>query len=269
MNSATHNNNQPAAPINRIILLGASNLTMSLRLTINALQQRCGGASEILVAAGHGRSYGQFSQVIVRGLPAITSCGLWSQLESSNIKPTYALLTDIGNDILYGVTPENILTWVGNCVEQLQQQSAHIVITNLPIASIESISRWRYQLFSRLFYPFCRLSRNEVIARTRAVHGGLIKMAASKNITLYEPAPHWFGPDGIHVLYCKRKAFYQHIVKQFPEINSTQATVENSQSLFLTWKRRPQFAYKTILGKEQYHQQPSGQLTDNTTVSLY
>jgi hypothetical protein len=269
MNNVAHNNNQPAEPVNRIILLGASNLTMSLRLTINTFQQHFGGPSEILVAAGHGRSYGQFSQVITRGLPGIITSGLWSQLELSSRKPTYALLTDIGNDILYGVTPAKILAWVSNCVELLQRQSAHIVITNLPITSVECISSWRYQLFSRLFYPSCRLSRDEVVARAKAVHGGLIEIVANKNIELCELAPHWFGPDGIHVLYCKSKAFYQHIVKQFPKINSTQAIVESDQSISLAWKQRPQFAYKTMWGEKYRQQQPSGQLTDNTTVSLY
>ena len=41
------NNNQLK---NRIFLLGASNLTMSHRLIVQLLQQRCGSPSEVLVA---------------------------------------------------------------------------------------------------------------------------------------------------------------------------------------------------------------------------
>ena len=67
---------------NRIVLLGASNLTLSLRLAIQQIQHCCGRPSEVLAAVGHGRSYGQSSQVLIRELPGIIESGLWSQLHS-------------------------------------------------------------------------------------------------------------------------------------------------------------------------------------------
>ena len=153
MNRQT-NNSLSKAPTNRIVLLGASNLTLSLRLIIQLMQHHFGGPSEVLVAAGHGRSYGQFSQVLVRGLPGITGCGLWRQFESADTQPTYALLTDIGNDIPYEYTPEQILAWVGRCVEQLQKNSAHIVMTNIPIESIERLPELRYKFLRNILYLF-------------------------------------------------------------------------------------------------------------------
>lgn len=256
-------------PVNRIVLLGASNLTLSLRLVIQQIQYRCGGPGEVLVAAGHGRSYGLSSQVLIRELPGIIASGLWSQLDAGEARPTYALLTDIGNDVLYGCLPYQILQWVAWCVEQLQKQSAYIVMTNLPIESIESLSEWRYQLFRNLFYPSCQLSRNEAVERARAVHQGLIELAANKQFVLCEQKPQWMSADGIHYTYWKRRALYQHICAHFCATHDEKNLAAGEQSFSQRWQHRPRFAYQKVFEKEKRCPQPSGLLTDKTIVSLF
>jgi len=233
------------------------------------MQDRCGGPSDVLVAAGHGRSYGQYSQVLIRGLPSITSSGLWSHLDSGSTLPPYALLTDIGNDIPYGYTPEQILEWVGWCVERLQRQAARIVMTNIPIASIEPLSERRYKILRGIFFPFSRLARREVVHRARLVHRGLVNMASSKNFELYEQEPVWFGPDVIHTLYWKRKELYRRIFERLPATSRAWAPIGEEAPRNATWIKRPRFAYKKVLGREQRYQQPSGQLADGTAVYMY
>lgn len=269
MNHQIYKNSRLIAPENRIILLGASNLTLSLRLIIHLMQQRFGGPSEVLAAIGHGRAYGVASQMLSRGLPGIADCGLWRQLDSMEPRSAYALLTDIGNDILYESAPEQILRRVEWCVAQLQQQPAQIVVTNLPMASIESLSERRYTFFRNIFYPFCRLPRDETVSRARMVHRGLVDMASRRHFKLYEQESVWFGLDGIHVNYWQRRVFYQHILEQFPLPGNQQTPVESKQELLLTWQRRPRFAYKTVLGREIYCQQPSGQLAGGSSVFKY
>jgi len=253
-------------PKNRFVLLGASNLTLSLRLIIHLMQQRFGGPSEILAALGHGRAYGTFTQMLWRGLPGITNCDLWRQLDSIEIRPTYALLTDIGNDILYGLPPQQILRTLEWCINQLQNHSAQIVVTNLPMTSIKSLSERRYIFFRNIFYPSCQLSRDETISRAQIVHRGLVDMAAQRHFKLYEQEPDWFGLDGIHVNYWQRKAYYQDILRQFSDSGRQQEAMMGSQEFLLTWQRRPEFAYKTIWGRISNCQQPSGRLADGSLV---
>lgn len=260
---------QQSKPANRIVLLGASNLTLSLRLAIQQIQYHCGGPSEVLAAAGHGRSYGQSSQVLIRELPGIIASGLWPQLDSGDARPTYAFLTDIGNDILYECLPAQILQWVAWCVDQLQKHSAQILMTNLPIASIASLPEWRYLFFRNLFYPSCRLSRCEAVERARAVHQGLIELAARKQFELCELNPQWMSADGIHYAYWKRDALYRHIFEYFGTIPDQPGFAKGKQSFSQSWQQRPRFAYKKVWGKEKYTPQPSGSLADNTMVSLY
>ena len=259
----------PFVPQNRLILLGASNLTLSLRLVIDLMQQRIGAPSEILAAVGHGRAYGVFSQVVWRGLPGIAECGLWRPLSAMESRPTYALLTDIGNDVVYELTPEQVLRAVERCIDQLQRQSAQIVVTNLPMASVERLSERRYTFFRNLFYPFCKLSRDETLSRVRAVHAGLVDMAVRRQFLLVEQEAHWFGPDGIHVNYWQREAFYRDIMRRFPDSGAKPEHWDDKRKFFLTWQRRPVFAFKTVLGRAIHCPQPSGQLADGSAICKF
>lgn len=254
---------------NRIVLLGASNLTLSLRLAIQLMQRRVGSPSEILTAVGHGRAYGVSSQVMWRGLPGIAACGLWQQLDSMPQRPTVAMLTDIGNDILYGLPPEQILHSVEWCIGQLQHHAAQIVVTNLPIASIEGLSERRYTFFRTMFYSSSQMSRAQTVDCARAVHQGLTEMASRRHFKLYEQKPIWFGLDGIHIDYLQRQAFYQDIVQHFPQACAPSDSGINQGMITLSWQRRPVFAYKTFLNRSIHCQQPSGQLTDGSTVCKY
>jgi len=256
-------------PINRIVLLGASNLTLSLNLVTRLIQDRCGRPSEVLIAAGHGRSYGHYSQVLVRGLPGITSCNLWAQLESGIKLPTYAFLTDIGNDLPYGHTPEKLLEWVSWCVDQLMRQETRIVMTNIPIVLIESLSDWHFKIIRSIFFPFSRLSRNDLVARAKVVHQGLEEMATDMKFQLYEQDPGWFGPDIVHVLYWKRKAVYQNFFNQFQVCDDKGKKDGYPRPQLAGWRQHPRFACKKLLGRERRHPQPSARLDDGTTISMY
>ncbi len=254
---------------NRIILLGASNLTLSLRLAIQAMQRQLDSPSEVLVAVGHGRAYGICSSIMRRKLPGILDSGLWTQLAASEPLPSYALLTDIGNDILYELLPGRILSSIEQCIDQLQQQSAQVVMTNLPLASIESLTERRYLFFRNIFYPFCQLPRDITVQRARELHAGLVALAARKDITLYEQDPRWFGPDGIHVDYWKRQAFYEDVVRFFEVLESQSLKANSINRESLDWLQRPTFAFKTLFGFDLHCPQPSGFLTNDSSVCKY
>ena len=106
MNHHTRHDTQLLAPKNCIILLGASNLTLSLRLVTHLMQQQFGGPSEILVAVGHGRAYGSANQVLLRGLPATDAdaeaCARLEHLLDV-LRRDMLAVTEIGREIALGV----------------------------------------------------------------------------------------------------------------------------------------------------------------------
>src|SRR5688572_673653 len=100
----------------RIVALGASNLTRGFHTVVSTARAAWGQDVQIVAAFGSGRSYGVHSRVLIRTLPGILESGLWRQLEFFSAAPTRALVTDVGNDILYGFSASRILAWVGEAV---------------------------------------------------------------------------------------------------------------------------------------------------------
>src|SRR5438552_19189250 len=86
----------------RVILLGASNLTRSFPTVVATVRQTWSEPVEIMAAMGHGRSYGEDSSFLGRKISGIFPCALWQDLQNRSRLPAVALLTDVGNDLLYG-----------------------------------------------------------------------------------------------------------------------------------------------------------------------
>jgi hypothetical protein len=103
----------------RLVALGASNLTRGLPELLRAAGSGSPAPTEFLCALGLGRSYGLRSRVLFRSLPSILECGLWSRLSELPPASTTALVTDVGNDILYGASVGSLSSWVEECVARL------------------------------------------------------------------------------------------------------------------------------------------------------
>ena len=186
-----------AADVARVIALGASNLTRGFRTVVSAARAAWGPEVQVLAALGHGRSYGAPSRVVFRTLPGILESGLWRTLESLPALPTRALVADVGNDILYGVSAERILAWVEEALSRLQRVTSDIILTDLPLASIRRLSQARFLVFRSILFPFCRLSLGQVLEIAERVNAGLAELSTARGIRLFRLDPAWYGLDPI------------------------------------------------------------------------
>jgi hypothetical protein len=109
----------------RLVLLGACNLARGLHTVMTLAERREGRPLQVFAAAGHGRSYGARSRVLGRSLPGILECALWDELLRQPKLPTRAVVADVGNDIVYGVTNDRILEWVEVRGRRLQRLPAN------------------------------------------------------------------------------------------------------------------------------------------------
>ncbi len=247
----------------RVVLLGASNLTLGLPTVLATARARLGpGPLEVLVAAGHGRSYGRWSRVFFRGLPAILGCGLWPAARRPASGRTYALVTDIGNDLAYGASPAELSGWVTACLDHLGELGAEIVVTLLPAQSLARLSRWQYHLVKSLLFPGRRLPFRTLHAHVAEVNARLAALAGERGLTLVAPQPHWYGRDTIHVRKSQRPTAWADILSQWsaPRARGPIGRV-SSRGLAPEWQ--------TLFGVSRRRPQPSGRLDDGTTVSLF
>jgi hypothetical protein len=185
--------------VGRVVAVGASNLTRGFHALVETARSVWGPDVEVLAALGHGRSFGAPSTFVLRGLPGILQSGLWRELDAHTPAPTRALVTDVGNDIMYGYPTERILEWVDECVSRLCRLTPDVVVTGLPHAATAGLSPAQFLLFRSVFFPRCRLSLSETLRRGVEVDEGLGTIARRRGASFLRLKPEWYGLDPIHI----------------------------------------------------------------------
>jgi len=191
----------------RVVLLGASNLVRGLASAVATAHRAVGGGRlDVYVAHGHGRSYGQQSRVLGRTLPGILDCGIWEALGRDAATPLRALLTDVGNDIGYGVDAGTLAGWVDACAGRLAAAAGDVrlVVTPPPRGNIERLRDVEVALAKRFFFPSSPVSTADVRREVADLDRRLRDVAARRGAALVEPEASWYGLDPIHV----RRALY-------------------------------------------------------------
>ncbi len=112
---------------------------------------------------------------------------------------TRALITDVGNDILYGFSTSQILDWVEAAASRLQTLTADVALTDLPMPSLRRTSRRKFVFFRSILYPPCRLSYEETLERAEALNAGLERLAEAGGLRLFRLRREWYGFDPIHI----------------------------------------------------------------------
>jgi hypothetical protein len=198
--------------VQTIVIIGASNVTLSLPVIWSTIRRSLPGPFRLVVAAGHGRSFGMASKVLGRTLPSILECGLWESLDKlDDLSSVHAIVTDVGNDLLYGVDATQTMSWVNETVERLSHQSQSILITGLPIDSLNGLSERRFNFFRRVLFPSSTLTFETALIEGVELHAQLLKFGDS-HFSTTTPKAKWYGLDPIHIRRrCRREAWERYL----------------------------------------------------------
>ena len=252
----------------RVVLLGASNLTRGISTVVEVAQSVCGGPAEYLIALGHGRSYGRGSIVLGRWLPGIVPCALWDSLAVHPCRATYALLTDIGNDLMYEASVADIAGWVDACCARLEAVGARLVVTELPMGNVTGLTRQRYEFFRGAMFPRCSLSLDQITARAIELNERVGEAARRRGATLVSHCDTWYGWDPIHI----RKIFFP---QAWPRILTPWAAsggaIPTPRGSLRRWLYlRSRVPYVRRIGRFiQRRAQPCGRLSDGSTIAFF
>jgi hypothetical protein len=252
----------------RVILLGASNLTRAISTVVGIAQETLDGPLDIVAALGHGRSFGMWSRVLFRELPGINTCALWDEIERRPRLETVALITDIGNDIFYGASVNEIMSWVDFVLNRLRDLGARSTITLLPIENADRISPWRFRLMRRIMFQRCRLELCDVRSMIVELNDRLRALAKSREVAVAAQRTEWYGFDPIHIRMRDWPRAWTEILSNWRCEGALSPPLCSS---FSRWAYLRSLAphERTILGIRQRAAQPAGRLTDGSLISFY
>jgi len=281
LSAATARRTPETAPRRRLVLLGASNVARGIATVVQSARAAFPGPFDLMAAVGHGRSYGRGSWVLGRWLPGIVESPLWDELaqrraaerqsgESESAPggplPALALVTDVGNDILYGAANEQILGWVETCVDRLHEHDCRIAMTGIPVESLWRIGEWEFPLFRSMLYPGCFISRDEALHQAARLAESLKELARERGIDFIEPKAHWYGRDRIHIARRWQADAWRAFLSGLSERDAPTEPATWSEFIAI---RRLVPHHRKIFGVTQRRQQPAGRLSDGTLVSMY
>lgn len=248
----------------RLVALGASNLTRGLHTVVATARAAWGADVELLAALGHGRSYGADSRFLVRTLPGILQSDLWRDLARLPRVPTRAIVSDVGNDILYGFSHARILAWVEEALDRLGEHADDIVLAGLPRVGVGDISERKFLFFRSVFFPRCRLSFAEVASTAARIGEGVAALAQLRKLRYVELREEWYGVDPIHFRPAAWREAWQEIVcgERSPELGR----LSPIEALRL-YCMRPQ--HQQVFGVEFGVEQHGVRLPSGGTVRLY
>ena len=247
--------------IRRVVAIGASNLTRGFQTVVSTARTTWGPDVHVVAALGHGRSYGTRSAFLGRRLPGVLESGLWQHLETMPAVPTRTIVTDVGNDILYGFTADRILEWVDEAVSRLARISEDVTVTDLPMDSIRRLSRPKFYAVRSALAPSCRLSFDDVLSTAERVNSGLEQVAISRRAHLLRLVPSWYGFDPIHIKPSHWQEAWQQILGASPPVQRSR-----TEALRL-YAMRPERQW--LFGVEQRTTQAGVRLRRGGRVWLY
>lgn len=238
-----------------VVVFGASNVSMALPLLWSGARQEADEATRLIVVAGHGRSYGLPSTLLGRTLPSILQSSCWETLEYLVPKDARleAVITDVGNDILYGVSASVIGCWIKECVDRLQRWRVRLTMTELPMASLTRMSQARFTLFRTLLFPNSALRYHDALGIGGAVNSIVRSIAVEANAKLVAPSSDWYGVDPIHIRRNQRRSAWSQICPVVPEEPPLPPLTPSD--CWQLWRSKPAMRWR---GKRQYeHAQPA------------
>ena len=256
------------------VVLGASNVSRGLPRLLAAVRARSRAPAKVLVAAGHGRSWGANSRIWMRRLPSILKCGLWQALERDHAAagepggpPLRALVTDVGNDLLYGFAVDQVADWVRESCQRLHGRGASLVITRLPLESIAGVGRGRYRALRTIYVPGCPLSLSGLKEAACRLDDRLQEIARDFRATLIEQPGCWYGIDAMHL----RRRHLDQLWHLTCDAWGLEAGARGAPASLADWMAIGSRGaeVRMLAGSLRFTPQPAVRWAEGSTVALY
>lgn len=202
-----------------LVLLGASNLSrgcfaFARHMKVCLYPRKV----EVLIASGPGRAYCVSGGLLNITYPPIQSSDIFNvaQRKRESGYRVVALVTDIGNDIMYGVSADQVIEVVQQMFDKLQSMDAEIFYNTLPVAFEKGVHPIWFYILRSVLLPFSRVSYDEAVSGIIAVND-FIRQCDLKQGHLIQGMDRYLGFDEIHYGWLRAHSAWSHVAKAILE----------------------------------------------------
>ncbi len=216
------------SPLNPVlfIFLGASNLARSYYgLKSCLIRYLFPRPASFVHALGPGRGYiskgGRFNAVY----PPILNCGIFQEVRdrSTPNQQVVALITDIGNDIMYGVPTAEILEGLRSIIGMLREVRASIFITSIPVDLVNDINEFYFRALRSIFFPNSPVEYHQASESIRVINKFILD-SSNENLKVIDGLEQYCGIDKIHYSLLKSRPAWSHIADNLTDSFDTPAS---------------------------------------------
>ncbi len=224
----------PESPV-LLIFLGASNLSRAC-FALSRHMKVClhPRPVEVLIASGPGRAYRASGGLLNVTYPPILSSEIFeaAQERAKSGTQVIALVTDIGNDIMYGVPVEEVISTLQQVFAKLQTMNGEIFYTTLPVAFEKGVHPLWFYILRSLLLPFSRVSYDEATAGIIEANQ-FLKKSASRHCHWIPDMDCYLGYDEIHYGWLRAHHAWSHVAKVMLGVMGVEVTKEITLSEML------------------------------------
>ena len=182
------------------VLLGASNLARGYSALTRHISKNI-SAGEFLNALGPGRGYCARGGLLNFTYSPIGECSVMkiAKVYAERGFRIMVLLTDIGNDIMYGVPESSLIESLDTLIEKSTQMNAEVFLTSIHVDVSKDMGKTSFKLFKSIFYPNSPMTFDQADSAVKKMNHYLAeKSLKNERVHLVSGLGAFCGLDKIH-----------------------------------------------------------------------
>jgi hypothetical protein len=182
------------------VLLGASNLARGYSALTRHISKNISDG-KFLNAMGPGRGYCARGGLFHFTYSPIGECSVFkfAKVYAERGFRIMVLLTDIGNDIMYGVRESSLIESLDTLIEKSLQMNAEVFLTSIHVDVSKDMGKTSFKLFKYIFYPNSPVTFDKADLAVKKLNHYLAKKSLeNERVHLVSGLGAFCGLDKIH-----------------------------------------------------------------------
>lgn len=200
--------------------MGASNLARGYSMLTHHISSCFGkNKTEFLNALGPGRGFCARGGMFNFTYPPIQDCRILAAAEKKSCDTRVVLITDIGNDLMYGVSADTLIESLNGLIDKALQWNAEIFLTSIHVNLKKDVSQTTFFILKSFFYPGSNITYEETDLFIIKVNGYL-EQKAEKNerVHLISGLGSFAGLDKIHYSLLKTHSAWEKVTDEICQV---------------------------------------------------